>query len=125
MFAVSGGPLPHTPALLSGYRRFTVEHEHYPGVVPSAKGLVDGIVYHNIPQEAWARLDRFEGEMYSRRLVNVRYENGGLAQVYCYVFRQEFRHRITEEEWDLETFLRFGKKIFQTQYLGYKHIEQD
>ena len=119
MSAVSGGPHSHTPAVLPQYRRFLVKNEQYPGVVPSDGGLVEGIVYHGISPAIWLRLDRFEGEMYSRCPVMVLYENGDEAQVYCYVFKTEFRHHLTDEEWDFETFLHHGKKIFQTRYAGF------
>ena len=114
MFAVTGEPLRHTPALLPRYRRFLVKNEQYPGVVPSVEGQVQGVVYHDISPKGWSRLDRFEGDLYTRGLVAVRYEKGDEAMAYCYVFRPEFRDRLTGEEWDFETFLRRGKKIFQT-----------
>ncbi len=122
MSAVTGRQLCHSPALLLQYRRFLVKNEQYPGVVPSDGGLVNGIVYHGISPKVWSRLDRFEGEMYSRCPVTVLYENGAEAQVCCYVFKPEFRQQLTDEEWEFETFLHNGKKIFQTRYAGFKDI---
>ena len=122
MFAVTGEPLRHTPALLPRYRRFLVKNEQYPGVVPSVEGQVQGVVYHDISPKGWSRLDRFEGDLYTRGLVAVRYEKGDEAMAYCYVFRPEVRDRLTGEEWDFETFLRRGKKIFQTRYSGFRDI---
>ena len=122
MFAITGEPLPHTPALLPRYQRYLVENEQYPGVVPSVDGQVQGIVYHDISPECWSRLDRFEGEFYIRDLVAVCYEKGNEAMACCYIFRPEFRDRLSGEEWDFETFLRGGKKIFQTRYSGFKDI---
>ena len=123
MFAVAGGPLSHTPALLLDYCRFLVKNEQYPGVVPSNSGSVKGIVYHHISPEGWSSLDRFEGEMYSRCPVTILYENGAEAQVYRYVFKPEFRQQLTGQGWEFETFLRHGKRIFQTRYSGYKDIQ--
>jgi gamma-glutamylcyclotransferase (GGCT)/AIG2-like uncharacterized protein YtfP len=123
MVAVAGEPLRHTPARLFQYRRYSVKNEQYPGIVPNNGSVVDGIVYQGITPAIWSRLDRFEGEMYCRRPVTVLLENGAEAQVYCYVFRPEFRQRLTDEEWDLQTFLRQGKKIFQTRYSGFKDIQ--
>ena len=122
MFAVAGEPLPHTPALLPGYRRFLIKSEQYPGVIQSIDGQVQGVVYHDISPKGWSRLDRFEGELYTRSLVAVRYEQGDEATAYCYVIRPEFRDRLTGEEWDFETFLRRGKKIFQDRYSGFRDI---
>jgi gamma-glutamylcyclotransferase (GGCT)/AIG2-like uncharacterized protein YtfP len=123
MSAVVGGSLRRTRALLPRYRRLLVKNEHYPAVVPSIDDSVDGIVYHDISPEGWSRLDNFEGEMYSRRLVAVLYENGDEAQVYCYVFKPEFQQQLTAEEWDFDMFLRRDKSFFLTRYPGFKDIE--
>lgn len=123
MTEVAGAPLPCEPATLHGYRRFLVKDEEYPGVVAEAGGLVAGIVYHGIDVENWRRLDRFEGEMYDRKPVTVRYADGRLAKVDCYVFRPEFIHRLSSTEWDFAAFLQDGKTVFQHQYCGFKAIE--
>jgi len=123
MASVVGDHLRCTPAILPGYRRFLVRDEHYPGVIADQSGTVAGIVYHNITPEGWSRLDRFEGEMYDRRPVTVRFENGTEAQVHCYLFRPEFQQQLTTIEWDYAAFLRGGKQIFQRQYCGFKAID--
>lgn len=123
MAAVVGNHLRSTPAILPGYRRFLVRHEHYPGVIAKEDSTVAGIVYHGISPESWTRLDRFEGEMYDRRLVGIRFADGSEAQSFCYVFRPEFRHRLTTTEWNYAAFLREGKQIFQNQYCGFQVID--
>lgn len=123
MTEVAGMRLPSAPATLHGYRRFLVKDEHYPGVVAQAGGLVSGIVYHGLGAESWQRLDRFEGEMYERRPVSVRYSDGREAMVDCYLFRPEFAHRLSSTEWDFAAFLQKGKSLFQHQYSGFKVID--
>ncbi len=123
MAEVAGARFDCTPAILAGYRRFLVKDEQYPGVIEAATGMVAGIVYHSLTSEAWSRLDRFEGEMYDRRPVTVRYENNTSGVVDCYVFRSEFTHRLTATEWDYAAFLRGGKALFQSQYCGFKAID--
>lgn len=123
MAEVAGVRLPFTTATLRGYQRFFVQDEHYPGVIPCENGLVPGIVYHRITQECWSRLDRFEGAMYNRRPVTVRYENGVQSLVDCYVVRPEYAHRLTTTEWDYAAFLENGKTLFQQQYCGFKTID--
>jgi gamma-glutamylcyclotransferase (GGCT)/AIG2-like uncharacterized protein YtfP len=122
MASVVGAHLCHTPAVLSGFRRFLVRDEHYPGVVADDAGSVRGRVYHNISPEGWRRLDLFEGEMYVRSEVTVHYADTPDAQVFCYLFRPEFYHRLTTTAWDFDAFLRSGKRIFQRQYCGFKTI---
>ena len=69
MHKVSACRPAHAPATLGNYRRCRVDGEVYPGVVGEQGGLVPGLVYFDVPAEAWARLDAFEGEMYCRRTV--------------------------------------------------------
>lgn len=123
MAEVAGLRLGCTPAILAGYWRFLVKDEQYPGVIEAPTGMVAGIVYHGLTPEAWSRLDRFEGEMYDRWPVTVRYENNTEITVDCYVFRSEFAHRLTATEWDYAAFLRGGKALFQSQYCGFKAID--
>ena len=122
MAEVAGAPLACTPAMLPGFRRFLVKDEQYPGVVAAPDGAVAGIVYHAITPEGWSRLDAFEGEFYDRSLVTVRYVHNTEAQVYCYVFRPQFHHRLTTIEWDYAAFLQSGKQIFQSRYCGFKTL---
>jgi gamma-glutamylcyclotransferase (GGCT)/AIG2-like uncharacterized protein YtfP len=122
MFTVIGRSLPHCPAFLPDYLRFKVKNEQYPGVIQDFGGLVEGVVYHGIEPHCWERLDRFEGDMYGRRQVMIRYPDHGEDTVYCYVVKSGYRQLLTKESWEFETFLRHGKKIFQTRYLGSKGI---
>jgi gamma-glutamylcyclotransferase (GGCT)/AIG2-like uncharacterized protein YtfP len=125
MASVGGARLTGIPAILPGFRRFLVRDEQYPGVVAEDAGTVAGLVYHRISPAGWSRLDAFEGEMYERRPVTVHLESGAATQVYCYVFRPEFHHRLTTEQWDYAAFLRNGKQLFQRQYCGFKTISAD
>jgi gamma-glutamylcyclotransferase (GGCT)/AIG2-like uncharacterized protein YtfP len=119
MRSVAGCALSHTHAVLRDYRRFSVKGEDYPALVASEGGLVEGVVYHDIPDTAWLRLDRFEGEMYERRFVNVVLADGMTETAHTYIIRFEFEGRLDSTEWDFEAFLRSGKNRFETQYPGY------
>jgi gamma-glutamylcyclotransferase (GGCT)/AIG2-like uncharacterized protein YtfP len=119
MRSVAGCSLPHTHAVLPNFRRYTVKGEVYPALVVHKGDRVEGVVYHDIPDTAWFRLDRFEGEMYERRLVNVVLPDGSAETVYTYVIRPEFEGRLDSTEWDFDTFLRSGKTSFETEYPGY------
>lgn len=123
MTEVTGSHLKSTPACLSGYRRFLVKNEKYPGIVPAASGLVNGVVYHGLNQAHWRRLDQFEGEYYDRQPVSVLLDDGQDLTVDCYLFRPELGYLLTEIEWDFTTFLDQGKTIFQHQYCGFKAID--
>ena len=122
MAQVAGAQLQSRPAVLSGYHRFVVRGEQYPGIVAHAGGKVVGRVYHGIAPVSWERLDRFEGEMYERQHVVVGYQDGREAEVCCYVIRAAFVDRLTTIEWDYDTFIRSGKTRFQNQYGGFNAI---
>ena len=119
MRSVADCSLSHTHSVLRNYRRYAVKGEVYPALVASEGGLVEGIVYHDIPDTTWPRLDRFEGEMYERLFVNVVLANGRTETVYAYIIRPEFEQRLESTEWNFEAFLRSGKTSFQTDYPGY------
>jgi gamma-glutamylcyclotransferase (GGCT)/AIG2-like uncharacterized protein YtfP len=123
MAEVVGFHLCSTPAILPGYHRFLVQDEQYPGVVVTENSSVSGMLYHNITQEGWSRLDRFEGEMYDRIPVTVRLKDSTETMACCYVFRPEFHHLLTTTEWDYAAFLDRGKEIFQRHYCGFKAID--
>ncbi len=122
MFAVVGTPLQSAPALLPDYCRYAIKDEQYPGVVRGVGGMVSGIVYHGIGGKGWARLDHFEGEMYCRQPVVVRYPDESEEEVGCYIIKPEFERLLTEEAWDFDEFLSHGKKIFQTRYQGFRNM---
>ncbi len=123
MRSVAGCSLSHTRAVLPEFRRYTVKGEVYPALVAHKGGLVEGVVYHAIPHTAWFRLDRFEGEMYERRLVNVVLPDGSTERVYTYVVRPGFEGRLDSAEWDFDTFLRSGKTRFEAEYPGYGAVK--
>jgi gamma-glutamylcyclotransferase (GGCT)/AIG2-like uncharacterized protein YtfP len=123
MAEVAGERLRCSPARLTGYRRFLVRNELYPGLVADPAGTVAGMVYYDITDHGWSRLDRFEGEMYARVPVSVQNENSTRSLVSCYVFRLEFHNLLTATEWDFAAFLRSGKTTFVNQYCGFKAID--
>jgi len=123
MTDVAGARLPGEAATLSGFRRYLVKEEEYPGIVAEPGGVVSGVVYHGIEAASWQRLDRFEGELYERKAVTVQYADGRTAVVDCYLFRPEFAHRLSSTEWDFAAFLQRGKTVFQHQYCGFKAID--
>lgn len=125
MREVSGVRLVWVPGKLKGYSRRQVQGEHYPGLVPNAEGLVEGVVYREVPDAAWQRLDRFEGAMYARRDVQVELPDGMTLLAEAYVVRPEYRHQLDASDWDPDRFLRHGKASFQRHYPGYHTLGPD
>jgi gamma-glutamylcyclotransferase (GGCT)/AIG2-like uncharacterized protein YtfP len=122
MQEVAGCRLLHVPGTLKGYSRRSVKGEHYPAIVPDEKGRVEGVVYQKVPAAAWDRLDRFEGEMYARRLVQIELNDGMILPAAAYVVKPEFMDHLEQSEWDFNEFLRSGKAGFQRHYKGYREL---
>lgn len=119
MAEVSGVELASQEGVLRGYSRWLVKGEHYPAIVRDADGSVDGVLYGNVPEEAWERLNRFEGEMYQRQRVSVDLASGESLPAVVYVLRESFRQYLDGRVWDRETFVREGKEQFLQEYRGY------
>lgn len=119
---VAGCRLPHLPGILRGYSRRSVKGELYPALVPDAAGRVEGVLYRGVPASAWERLDRFEGEMYARQLVQIRLPDGSTVTAATYVVQAQFSDQLEQREWDFADFLRNGKSIFQRHYKGYQSL---
>jgi gamma-glutamylcyclotransferase (GGCT)/AIG2-like uncharacterized protein YtfP len=123
MLAVTGHRFNRTPGFLRDYRRRAVKGEVYPGILPERDGVVEGIVYRDLPDTAWARLDPFEGEMYQRQIVGVTLADSTPIEAHTYVVRPEFENRLDSSDWDFEKFLQSGKKTFETHYFGFKALK--
>ncbi len=119
---VSGCRLSYLAGVLRGYSRRAVKGEHYPALVPSENGYVEGVVYRNLPDSAWERLDRFEGEMYIRQLVRVELNDETNLLAATYVIHPEFKNHLEASGWNFTDFLRNGKNHFQKDYKGYKKL---
>jgi gamma-glutamylcyclotransferase (GGCT)/AIG2-like uncharacterized protein YtfP len=124
MGEVSGFRLSHTTGTLKGYTRRAVKGEHYPALLPDDKDRVEGVAYLDVPESAWHRLDRFEGEMYERLRVEITLGSGATLHAETYVVKPEFLIRLEPHGWDFAEFLGTGKTSFQRHYRGYRSLEE-
>jgi gamma-glutamylcyclotransferase (GGCT)/AIG2-like uncharacterized protein YtfP len=118
-------PLMPTPARLEGFRRAPVLGAEYPGMVPAAGGLVEGVLYLGLPATAWPRLDAFEGDEYCRSAVEVELPDGRRLTAWAYVFKPEYAARLGEGEWDFARFLETGKARFEALYMGFDTLGRE
>ena len=123
MSAVAGGRASSCIATLHGYCRHPVIGTAYPGMVAHAGQQVQGVLYLDLPPSAWPRLDRFEGDEYERRIVEVNLADGTLQPAWTYVFRDELASRLDKGDWDFERFLREGKGRFVAEYVGFDTLQ--
>ena len=123
MGEVAGGSFVAHAAVLRGYGRYGVRNQPYPGMVAEKDGVVEGIVYLDITTKAMERLDRFEGEMYCRRMVKVRgTSNGDTLEVFAYVVKPEHAHLLSPDPWDFQQFAQQGKQRFAEEYKGFDDL---
>ena len=118
MAAVSGGWSRRSSAVLRGFRRRCVACEVYPAVVDDDEEHVDGAVYWDVPDAAWERLDRFEGELYTRRSVLIVNDEGREFDAEIYVLADRFRARLSQDSWSFAEFLRRDRRAFIDEHVA-------
>ena len=117
------GCLPqHHNGILKGFKRRQIRGEQYPAVFPDRNACVEGVVYLNVSDVSWDRLDRFEGEMYIRQNVVISLQDGKTIEAMAYVLRPEYVGCLDEMEWSFTEFLSGKKALFQRQYLGFQKL---
>lgn len=111
------------PGKITGFRRHAVKNAHYPGIKPAGSSAVEGLVYFDIDQQSWQRLDLFEGDMYARQEVVVVLEDGMQMQAYVYVVKPEFFSSLADHDWSFARFKKSGKISFVTDYDGFGSLD--
>lgn len=112
-------------AVLGGFRRFRLRNEQYPAIVPAREGRVEGMVYRGIGESAWRRLDRFEGEIYERKAVQVVMAGGEVRPAATYILRPEFMDRLEAAEWDPASFAQREMARFLQHFRGWTGIRKE
>ena len=103
MFAVAAQTgLRAVPATLDGWQRFRIREVTYPAALRSRHASrIEGMLWFDLSDEAWKRLDAFEGEVYNRVEVEVESDSGRhRAWIYEYLKPD----RVLAEDWDPKTF---------------------
>jgi gamma-glutamylcyclotransferase (GGCT)/AIG2-like uncharacterized protein YtfP len=123
MHSVSGMDLTGSTAILPGYRRRLLRGEVYPAIRPDTQDRVEGILYTQIGQSAWQRLDGFEGELYQRETVQVQLAGEQRLQAQTYVLKPQYHGLMTRDAWSLEWFLQSGHASFISEYRGFQQLQ--
>lgn len=119
---VAGCRFSHVPGTLKGYSRRRVKGEHYPAIIADDESCVDGVVYKEVTEAVWQRLDRFEGQMYARQRVKIEMIDGTHLDAGTYIVKPDFIDHLEASEWDFDAFLKNAKAIFQRSYRGYREL---
>lgn len=95
------------PAVLHDYGCYTLTGAVYPGIRHEPGAQTQGVVYDGLDGGALARLDRFEGDEYQRKQLEVQLADAQTIEVWVYVFRPELGGRLSSTVWDRERFERY------------------
>ena len=118
---VVAGVYEKSTATISGYTRRAVRGEDYPALLGQAgAAATDGILYFNVSAADLCRLDEFEGRYYRRKQEPVVVENGSTFTAEVYVFKDRYRHLVSETEWDPAQFETAGIDRFIENYTGFQ-----
>jgi gamma-glutamylcyclotransferase (GGCT)/AIG2-like uncharacterized protein YtfP len=104
------------PARLDHYRRGPLSGVDYPAIVACPGAEVEGLLYLDLPEAAWSRLDEFEDKIYSRQPVRVSLADGRRLAAETYVLKAEYHQRLGRSAWSYEEFLKSGMARFTREY---------
>ena len=92
-------------AQISGFQRKAVKGQVYPVLIPGSKNdKVDGIIYLGVNDDIIQKLDRFEGQAYKRRKVQVEINDGSKIPAQTYILKKTFFSIIENKTWDQQQF---------------------
>lgn len=122
---VSGRHFRCEPATLEGYVRKKVRGEVYPAIIPRAGDKVSGLLCYSVGGRALKRLDRFEGAPYERSPVRVVTAQGQIVPAEAYLFTEQNRSLLSDEDWHFEAFRSTAKRYFREKYWGYRALQKE
>lgn len=106
--AILASSLKIAPAVLPDYCRHRVQYADYPGIIAQKGHTVKGTFVTGLTDGDIYRLDRFEGDEYTKEWVEVEVTDGvgekaekKRAQTYVYSAGED---RLEKVEWDFEEF---------------------
>lgn len=112
---VIGCTLAGRDAWLDGYVNLEIEGALYPGITAFPNCVTRGISYVGITPKMLAALDEYEGEMYERRPLVIRYADSRSDLADAYVVRDSHLDMLSDREWDYEDFFLNKKEIYLTE----------
>jgi gamma-glutamylcyclotransferase (GGCT)/AIG2-like uncharacterized protein YtfP len=120
MVAVTAREFRTMDAILRNYARFTVKDKSYPGIIPTAEAITEGIVYADVDEWSLERLDEFEGDLYRRTSVRVETKKGDVLNAETYVIKSKYRRCLSSKEWNLKEFAQKHLSVFLETYSGFQ-----
>ena len=120
MYAVTGRKFRLVDAILRGYARYTVKGESYPGIVPAADAVTEGIIYLDVDELSLKQLDEFEGDLYQRAPIPAETEKGEIFNAESYIIKPRYRNYLSSMEWNIKEFSQNHLEAFLKTYSGFR-----
>lgn len=102
--AITGKPLEAENATLNDFKIYSLQNRVYPGIIPSINSEVKGLLA-KVDQAILDRLDYFEGEEYTRTLVEVIDTKKQLMKAWTYILKESHYSLAQVEGWDYKEFV--------------------
>lgn len=109
---VIGCTLGGRDAWLDNYKNLEITGTLYPGIAAVPNCVTRGVSYAGITPKMLTALDEYEGEMYERRPLVIRYSDGLNALADTYVVRDAYLDKLSDREWDYEDFFLYKKDTY-------------
>jgi len=119
MRAVTEQEFPSLKARLRDYARYEVIGEAYPGLTPLEGAVTEGVLYLDVDVLSVRRLDDFEGPLYERTEIAVDTPEGESLTAQTYVFKPQYRDRLSSDEWGAKHFEKADLLEFMKTYRGF------
>lgn len=120
MNAVTDRQFRFVEAILTGYARYTVKGETYPGIIPETDAVTKGILCFDVDELSLERLDAFEGDLYQRTLILAETEKGEMFSAETYAVKPEFRDCLSLRKWNVKEFAQNHLKKFLESDSGFQ-----
>lgn len=98
-------PTQKSKGYLIGYECRQLKNRKYPGLI-IGNGLVNGLLYHHLSDQAFKNIDHYEGQEYNRDIVLVNIDEKQKIMAWCYFYKEEFRSNILNDEWTLDWYFK-------------------
>jgi gamma-glutamylcyclotransferase (GGCT)/AIG2-like uncharacterized protein YtfP len=92
-------------ALLEDYQRYYVKNAEYPGIIPEQGSSIKGVLFRDLSDQVWERLDIFEGDEYERVLLDVKTAcdyNIKIEPAWVYLYNRSMKSRLSNKIWNVK-----------------------
>ena len=102
--ALTGYSYPAKFGQLNGYAQFVIKDEGQSAMIPFPDKVVDGVVYLDVDEVSLAKLDAYQGKVFTREEVSIEGEGGEWLEAHAYCLKVSRKSLLTGAEWDEDRF---------------------